>query len=123
MLVTLSGSVTLTSPAQPLNAYLPMLVTLPGIVILVSVVQLQNANISIIVKLVGSSMLVIPVPSKAQTPMLVMLLGSVMLVRIEHPLNEPPPILFTATPLISAGIVASVTDSSQSVIVPVAWSK
>ena len=86
---------------------------------LVRLVQLQKAQSPMLVTLLGMVMLVRPVqPRKASPPMLVTLLGMVMLVRPVQPQKAPFPMLVTGFPSISDGIViAPLADSLQSVMV------
>ena len=106
MLITLSGTVMLVSPVQPLNAAISISVTLSGMVMLVSPVQSRKAESPMIVTLSGIVMLVSPVqPRKAEEPMLVTLSGIIMLVSPVQPEKAEsfifvPPVITTSNDLL-----------------------
>ena len=72
-----------------------MLVTSPSIVALDKFAQLLNVLSSIIVTLLGIDILVSPVLSNAELPIVVKLVGNVIVVNAVHPLNAEFPMLVT----------------------------
>ena len=101
MLVTLLGIVTEVKPVQPYKAYLPMLVTLLGITVVlhpiinvfddVSMIALHPSLLSYVVLPSLTFIFVKPLqPVKADSPMLVTLLGIVTEVKPEQSLYLQP---------------------------------